>query len=172
MATTDETTAPVVGEHRMLIDGKLVEASSGKQFDNINPATEEVLGQVADAGSEDMDAAIAAGRRAFDESGWADDKEMRKRCIRQLHAALEEEKELLRAELVAEVGSPVLLTYGPQLDAPCRRGSPGRPASSTTSSGSVTSPTATPSGPTAGARWPRNRSGWWPPSCRGTTRSR
>jgi aldehyde dehydrogenase (NAD+) len=102
----------------MLIDGKLVEAKSGKVFDNINPATEEVLGQVADAGHDDMDEAIGAARRAFDETTWSTDKEFRKRCILQLQAALEEERELLRAELVAEVGTPILLTYGPQLDAP------------------------------------------------------
>ena len=36
------------GEQRMLIDGELVEADSGRRFDNINPATEEVLGQVPD----------------------------------------------------------------------------------------------------------------------------
>jgi aldehyde dehydrogenase (NAD+) len=102
----------------MLIDGKLVEAKSGKVFDNINPATEEVLGQVADAGHEDMEEAIAAARRAFDESEWSTDREFRKRCLLQLQAALEEERELLRAELVAEVGAPVILTYGPQLDAP------------------------------------------------------
>ena len=48
------------GEVRMLIDGELVEAESGKRFDNINPATEEVLGQVADASAEDMQRAIDA----------------------------------------------------------------------------------------------------------------
>ena len=106
----------------MLIDGKLVEASRARRFDNVNPATEEVLGQVADAGHEDMDAAIAAARRAFDETDWSTDKELRKRCLLQLQAALEEEVELLRAELVAEVGTPVLLTYGPQLDAPLAEG--------------------------------------------------
>jgi aldehyde dehydrogenase (NAD+) len=115
--TTSEATA-LQGELRMLIDGKLVEAKSGKVFDNINPATEEVLGQVADAGHDDMDEAIGAARRAFDETTWSTDKEFRKRCILQLQAALEEERELLRAELVAEVGTPILLTYGPQLDAP------------------------------------------------------
>jgi aldehyde dehydrogenase (NAD+) len=112
----------VAGEQRMLIDGKLVEARSGNVFDNLNPATEEVLGQVADAGHEDMDAAIAAARRAFDESPWSTDHELRKRCILQLQAALEEERELLRAELVAEAGTPVLLTYGPQLDTPLAEG--------------------------------------------------
>jgi aldehyde dehydrogenase (NAD+) len=35
-------------ESRMLIDGELVGSSTGAEFDNINPATEEVLGQVAD----------------------------------------------------------------------------------------------------------------------------
>ncbi len=110
------------GEERMLIDGKLTEARSGAVFDNINPATEAVLGHVADAGHEDMDAAIAAARRAFDESGWATDKSLRQRCIRQLQDALVEEQELLRAELVAEVGTPLLLTYGPQLDTPLSDG--------------------------------------------------
>jgi aldehyde dehydrogenase (NAD+) len=36
-----------MGEVRMLIDGELVEAKSGKRFDDVNPATEEVLGSAA-----------------------------------------------------------------------------------------------------------------------------
>jgi aldehyde dehydrogenase (NAD+) len=110
------TVATPRGEERMLIDGRLVEAKSGRVFDNINPATEEVLGQVADAGHEDMDLAIGAARRAFDESAWATDRKFRQRCIRQLQTALEGERESLRAELVAEVGSPIRLTYGVHLD--------------------------------------------------------
>jgi aldehyde dehydrogenase (NAD+) len=106
------------GEPRLLVDGKLVEALSGRTFDNVNPATEEVLGEVADAGQEDMDAAIGAARRAFDETDWSTNPKFRQRCIMQLQGALESEQEELRAELVAEVGTPVLLTYGPQLDAP------------------------------------------------------
>jgi aldehyde dehydrogenase (NAD+) len=102
----------------MLIDGKLVEARSGKTFENINPATEESLGVVADGGVEDMHAAIAAARRAFDETDWATDRELRKRCIQQLQDAIESEREELRAELVAEAGAPLALTYGAQLDAP------------------------------------------------------
>lgn len=110
------------GETRMLIDGDLVAAASGRQFENVNPATEEVLGTVADAGHEDADRAIAAARRAFDETDWATNRALRKRCLLQLQAAIEEERELLRAELVAEAGTPVLLTYGPQLDAPLSDG--------------------------------------------------
>ena len=112
----------IQGETRLLIDGKLVESGSGRTFQNINPATEEVLGDVADAGPEDMDTAIAAARRAFDETDWSTNHKFRQQCLLQLQDALEAEKEELRAELVAEVGCPVLITYGPQLDAPLAEG--------------------------------------------------
>ncbi|HVA73664.1 MAG TPA: aldehyde dehydrogenase family protein [Acidimicrobiales bacterium] len=105
-------------EERMLVEGKLTHADSGRTFDNVNPATEEIIGVVADAGTEDMDRAIAAARRAFDQTDWATNHKFRQHCLGQLQVALEEEKEELRSELVAEVGTPVLLTYGPQLDAP------------------------------------------------------
>ncbi len=104
----------------MLIDGGLVEAEGGATFDNVNPATEEVLGPAADGSMADMARAVDAGRRAFDEGGWASDPEARKACLDQLQAALESEQEDLRQELVAEVGTPALITYGPQLDAPMR----------------------------------------------------
>jgi aldehyde dehydrogenase (NAD+) len=106
------------GEVRMLIDGDLVEAASGKRFDNINPATEEVLGPVADASAEDMQRAIASARRAFDESDWSTDRTLRTRCLEQLQAALESEREEYREELIAEVGTPRMMTFAAQLDWP------------------------------------------------------
>jgi aldehyde dehydrogenase (NAD+) len=112
------TTTTQLGELRLLVDGELREASNGSVFENVNPATEQVLGVTADATREDMDRAIAAARRAFDTTDWATNHAFRKRCLEQLQAALEDERELIRAELVAEVGAPVLLTYGPQLDSP------------------------------------------------------
>ena len=108
----------IQGETRLLVDGKLVEAQSGRTFQNINPATEEVLGDVADAGRQDMDTAIAAARRAFDETDWSTNHKFRQQCLLQLQDALEAEHEDIRAELIAEVGCPILITYGPQLDAP------------------------------------------------------
>jgi aldehyde dehydrogenase (NAD+) len=110
--------APFIGETRMLIDGELIEAASGRRFDNVNPATEDVLGQVADAGVEDMERAVAAARRAFDETDWSTNRALRKRCLEQLQEAFAAEREAVRAELVAEVGTPVQLTYGAQLDVP------------------------------------------------------
>jgi aldehyde dehydrogenase (NAD+) len=120
--TTGAQSGAAHGEARLLIDGKLVDAESGARFDNINPATEEVLGQVADASVADMRRAIEAARRAFDETDWSTNHAFRKRCLEQLQAAIESEKEELRAELVAEVGTPIMLTYGAQLDAPLEDG--------------------------------------------------
>jgi len=106
----------VTGESRMLIDGELVDAASGETYPNVNPATEEVIGAVADGGAEDMDRAIGAARRAFDESDWASDPDLRKRALRQLHEALGKERETLRPQIVAEVGAPLMLTYAIQQD--------------------------------------------------------
>ena len=92
-------------EPKMMIDGKLVDGQAGT-FTNINPATEESLGEVADASKEDMHRAIDAARRAFDETDWSTNKELRKRCLLQLHEAIESEIDELREELILEVGSP------------------------------------------------------------------
>jgi aldehyde dehydrogenase (NAD+) len=112
------TRPEVVGEPRLLIDGKLVEASGGKTYPNIDPATEESLGVTADGTTADMAEAIVAARRAFDETTWGSDHGFRRRCLEQLHAALEAHKEELRAIVVAEVGSPLMLTYIMQVDGP------------------------------------------------------
>src|SRR5690606_21346629 len=111
----------VTHESRMLIDGKLVEGEAGT-FANVNPATEEVLGEVADASAADMARAIDAARRAFDETTWSTDKELRKRCLLQLHEALVAEQEQLREELILEVGCPRMVTHAAQLDLPLADG--------------------------------------------------
>jgi aldehyde dehydrogenase (NAD+) len=108
----------ITAESRNLIDGKLVEGAGGRTFDNINPATEQPVGAVADASHDDMRRAIAAARRAFDETAWATDHKARARAIDQLQSALREEKERLRAAIVAEVGTPIMLTYAVQLESP------------------------------------------------------
>ncbi|MHC9293072.1 aldehyde dehydrogenase family protein [Mycobacterium sp. LTG2003] len=105
-------------ESRMLIDGVLTASSSGDEFDNISPATGLVLGRTAAAGPEDMNMAIAAARRAFDESDWSTNRRLRQRALLQLQDALEDEKEDLREELIAEVGCPVMTTQNAQLDWP------------------------------------------------------
>jgi aldehyde dehydrogenase (NAD+) len=51
---------------RLLIDGKWVEAASGRTFQTINPSTGEVLAHVAEGDQADIDRAVAAARRAFE----------------------------------------------------------------------------------------------------------
>ncbi len=57
---------------RLLIDGEWVEAASGKTFETFNPATEESLGWVAHGAAEDIELAVGAARRCFDDerSDW------------------------------------------------------------------------------------------------------
>lgn len=56
--------------HHMLIDGRFVAAASGKTFPVYNPATGEVLTHVPEADVEDVNRAVEAARRAFDEGPW------------------------------------------------------------------------------------------------------
>ena len=55
---------------KMLINGKWVNAMSGKTFPTYNPATGEVLAQVAEGDREDIEQAVKAARKAFDQGPW------------------------------------------------------------------------------------------------------
>jgi acyl-CoA reductase-like NAD-dependent aldehyde dehydrogenase len=101
----------------MLLDGKLVDGENGT-FPVVNPATEEVIGEVANASNADMHRAIDAARRAFDDSDWSTNGARRRAALEQLQAAIASEVEELREELILEVGCPRMITHGAQLDAP------------------------------------------------------
>ena len=103
---------------RNLIDGRIVPASDGGTFPNVNPATEEVIGETANGTRDDMDRAIGAARRAFDATSWSEDHAFRAHCLRQLRDALWEEREQLRAIVVAEGGAPVSITGFIHVDDP------------------------------------------------------
>ncbi len=55
---------------KMLIDGKWVNSISGKTFPTYNPATGEILAQVAEGDRDDIEQAVKAARRAFDHGPW------------------------------------------------------------------------------------------------------
>jgi aldehyde dehydrogenase (NAD+) len=112
MRSLDQASLP----KHMLIDGKLVGADA--TYPSVNPATGEVLGYAPDASEADAKAAVAAARRAFDETSWSTDVAFRARCLEQLHTALTAHKEELRDLTVADVGAPRQITYGAQLDEP------------------------------------------------------
>ncbi|WP_425825302.1 aldehyde dehydrogenase family protein [Streptomyces fractus] len=103
-------------DRRLLIDGQLT--GTATTFASVNPATGAVVGHAPDAGPAEAGAAIAAARRAFDTTSWATDRDFRARCLDQLHRALVDHKEELRALTIAEVGAPHQLTEGAQLEEP------------------------------------------------------
>jgi aldehyde dehydrogenase (NAD+) len=105
------------GTSGLLIDGKLGPGGAGT-FATVNPATEEVLGTAANADAADMDRAIAAARRAFDETDWSRNTALRVHCVRQLRDVLRENVEELRELTIAEVGAPRMITASAQLEAP------------------------------------------------------
>lgn len=105
------------GVSALFIDGKFPEGGAGT-FPTANPATEEVLGVAADADAQDMGRAIEAARRAFDDTDWSRNTELRVRCIRQLRDAMQRHTEELRELTIAEVGAPRMLTSMAQLEGP------------------------------------------------------
>ncbi|OBK37963.1 aldehyde dehydrogenase [Mycobacterium sp. 1165196.3] len=105
------------GVSELFIDGKLSAGGAGN-FPTVNPAIEEVLGVAANADAGDLDRAIDAARRAFDETDWSRNTELRVRCIRQLRDAMRDHIEELRDITIAEVGAPRMLTSAAQLEGP------------------------------------------------------
>jgi phenylacetaldehyde dehydrogenase len=61
----------LAGKHQLLIDGKSVEAKSGKKFDVFDPATGQAIAAVAEADAADVDEAVKAARRAFETGPWS-----------------------------------------------------------------------------------------------------
>ena len=95
---------------RMLIDGKWLEAASGKTFDSINPATGEILATVAEGDAEDIDRAVEAARRAF-EGPWSKVKPFERQQILLCFADLVDQHADELTELdTLDMGAPVSRT--------------------------------------------------------------
>jgi aldehyde dehydrogenase (NAD+) len=58
----------IPARHQLYIGGKWTPPAAGRYFDSINPATDQVLSQVAEADASDVDSAVRAARRAYDRS--------------------------------------------------------------------------------------------------------
>lgn len=57
--------------YKLVIDGQQVDAAEGATFETISPANNEAVGRIAKAGIEDVNRAVAAARRAFDDGRWS-----------------------------------------------------------------------------------------------------
>jgi acyl-CoA reductase-like NAD-dependent aldehyde dehydrogenase len=58
-------------ETRMLIDGELIEAASGRRFETSNPANDEVIASVPMADTAEVDRAVGSARRTFRQGVWS-----------------------------------------------------------------------------------------------------
>ncbi|MED3790421.1 aldehyde dehydrogenase family protein [Peribacillus frigoritolerans] len=96
------------GTKKLLINGELMEAASGKTFETLDPSNGKVLAVVSEAGPEDVDKAVKAARTAFDKGPW---KKMsaseRSRLIYKLADLMEEHKEALAQLDTLDNGKPI-----------------------------------------------------------------
>jgi aldehyde dehydrogenase (NAD+) len=96
------TTLP---DAKLFIDGQLRDAAGGRTYDVISPWTGEPTGKAADATAEDIEAAIAAARRAFDETDWSTNKEKRVALVKKYRELFEANRSRLAELSVHEAGA-------------------------------------------------------------------
>ena len=78
-------------EYKLFIGGELVDAASGETFEAYDPSTGEAVATVAKGGAEDVDRAVAAARKAFDEGPWPSMAPAERwKVMQRVHALLEE----------------------------------------------------------------------------------
>lgn len=94
--------------HELLIGGKWTPAQSGETFEAMNPALTEPIARVAKAGAADVDAAVKAARKAFDEGPWPDLPASRRAAVLYKFADLirEHAEEIAQTES-RNVGKPI-----------------------------------------------------------------
>ncbi len=98
----------VRGPRKMLIDGKWVDAASGKTFETLNPATGEVLARVVEGDAEDVDRAVRVARRVFDEGKWSRSNPVeRERILLRIADLIEKHGEELAQLETLDNGKPI-----------------------------------------------------------------
>lgn len=109
MATVVETVpTPKVRHTECFIGGKWLPSASGKTFPTINPATEEVIAEIAEGDKEDIDLAVDSARRAFESGPWSKmDARKRGKLLYRLADLIEEEIDELAALESLDNGKPV-----------------------------------------------------------------
>ncbi|MBM79493.1 MAG: betaine-aldehyde dehydrogenase [Planctomycetaceae bacterium] len=92
----------------MLIGDEWRDSVSGKTFETLNPATEEVLANVAEGDAADIDLAVKAARRAFEDGEWSRmDARDRSACMNRLADLIEADLEELAALETLDNGKPI-----------------------------------------------------------------
>ena len=105
-----------VAATKLLIDNQWVDSASGKTFPTINPATGEVICQVAEADAADVDRAVRAARHAFEKGPWRKTAAAeRGRLLNRLADLIERHAEHWRMDRMATVDRNVLRSAGAEL---------------------------------------------------------
>lgn len=100
--------APEISQTECFIGGRWTPSVSGKTFETINPATEEVIAQVAEGDAADVDLAVEAARDALENGPWSTmDARDRGRLLYKLADLIEEDLEELAALETLDNGKPV-----------------------------------------------------------------
>ncbi|MCK9898293.1 aldehyde dehydrogenase [Frankia sp. AgB32] len=99
------------------VGGKWLPSTSDRSITVHSPSTEEPVAQVPDASAEDVDAAVAAARRAFDEGPWPSQSPAeRAKVMEALLTELTARTDELTRTIVTENGTPVMLARAAQVD--------------------------------------------------------
>ena len=107
MASVTSTT-PEIKHTEIFIDGQWLPSQSGKTFETINPATEEVIANVAEGDAADIDLAVKAARAAFESGPWTRmDARDRGQLIYKLADLIEQEFDELAALESLDNGKPI-----------------------------------------------------------------
>ncbi|MDP7530647.1 MAG: aldehyde dehydrogenase family protein [Candidatus Scalindua sp.] len=101
---------------KLFIDGKWVDSVSGKTFDTLNPATEEVITSIAEGDSADIDLAVTAARKAFEDGPWGKtDARERGRILLRVMDLIEKNKDELALLETLDNGKPISETTNADL---------------------------------------------------------
>jgi len=90
------------------INGKWVKAESGRTFETLNPATEEIITPIAEGEESDIDRAVKAAHKAFESGPWPKMKASeREKILRRIATLMEERKEELALLETVDSGKPI-----------------------------------------------------------------
>ncbi|MFE5618603.1 aldehyde dehydrogenase family protein [Streptomyces sp. NPDC056470] len=105
-APESRSVVDIAPSYGLFIDGEFVEAADGKVFKTVSPSTEEVLAEVAQAGTEDVDRAVKAARKAFEKWSALPGSERAKYLFRIARIIQERSRELAVLETL-DNGKPI-----------------------------------------------------------------